>query len=146
MAYKSPADILTAVINTSTSADLNVRISAYASTALPVSTGTISAAATIAAPLSTLLEPYDTVVASMQTAAAASTAYQLPTQACVSVAVKARPGNTGNVWVAGASTVSHTSGYPLDASEGIALRVSNVNLLWYWCDTAGDKICWITIS
>jgi hypothetical protein len=126
-------------------------------TALPVSTGVVSITAAAAVPVSTgtvtvsqsavsmLIDPHTTIAASAQAAVAASTAYQLPNQTCVAVALKGRPGNTGNVWIGG-SSVTNTNGFPLDAGDAISLQVNNMNLLYYWCDTANDRICWIVIA
>lgn len=121
---------------------------------LPVSTGvvpvtgavTVTGTADPTASVSTLLDPYDTVAGGWETAAAASTAYQCTSQACVTVAFKAHPDNSGNIWVGDSNVSGASSGFPLDAGESISIRISNVNKAYYWADTADDKLCWITIA
>ena len=164
MAYKSPADVLSAVLNSSTSADLNVRVSAPISmsgvvsmgtletisvstaTALPVSTGVVTVAQSAA--VSTMLDPYATVDNGWETAAAASTAYPAASAgvACVSVVFKAHPGNSGRMFIGGSAVDGATNGFPLAAGDAISMRITNVNKVYYWAVTANDRLCWLVIN
>lgn len=93
------------------------------------------------------LEPYNTLVAGLCAAAAASTAYQLYTQACKSVAVKADDDNTAEVFIGGSTVAGDgANGYRLNAGQGISLRLSNVNLVYFNANTASDKVYWVVIN
>lgn len=122
----------------------NNALEVSASAALPVSTGTVTA--TITGTASTLLDPYDATYSGIETAAAASTAYQCTNQVCVTVAFKAHPDNAGNVWLGDSNVSGASAGFPLDAGESVSIRLSNVNKAYYYADTAGDKLCWIAIA
>lgn len=60
--------------------------------------------------------------------------------------IAAHPDNTNDAWVGndGAGDVTANNGYPLPSGgDGIPIRVSNLNELWFDVDTNGEKVCWI---
>lgn len=59
--------------------------------------------------------------------------------------LKARSGNTGNVFFSYVSSSSDadSSGFELAPGESIPVQVLNLNELYFTADTAGNKIAWI---
>lgn len=53
-------------------------------------------------------------------------------------ALKADPANTGIVYV-GKSDVAAANGFPLEVGEGVALRVGNLNKLWFDASASQDN-------
>lgn len=68
------------------------------------------------------------------------TAQAVPDQQAV--AVQAVPGNAGSVYV-GDSTVTTTSGYPLQAGQVVTLGMDDVSTIHVDADNAGDSVAWI---
>lgn len=58
------------------------------------------------------------------------------------VFLKARSTNTGLVFFGFDSGVDSTD-FELSAGDVIAVQVSNLNQLWFYADTVGDKLCWL---
>lgn len=80
------------------------------------------------------------------TVTTAGTAVQGDDEPGLEFFVIADPDNTGTVWVGndGSGDVTQNNGYPLGTSDNaIALRVSNLNELWFDAENNGDKACWI---
>ena len=86
--------------------------------------------------------------------AGSATAKQCPDIAVAgTVKLKAQIDNAGNVYIGLANTVTvaggnqdTTTGYVLDAGEGIELAVSNLNELFIICDNAGDDLVYLVIG
>lgn len=59
--------------------------------------------------------------------------------------LKARSGNTGNVYLnyVSASSDADSTGFELAAGETIQIQVKNLNELHFTADTAGNQICWM---
>jgi len=69
------------------------------------------------------------------------------------VLLKAQAGNSGNVYVGIANTVTvvdgtqdATSGLELDAGDEVELAVSNLNELYIICDNAGDDLSYVVFG
>lgn len=83
-----------------------------------------------------------------------ATAKQFPSIAVVgTVRLRARVGNTGNVYLGLSnavtvpdSTQDVTTGYELDGGDEIELAVSNLNELWIICDNATDDLTYLILG
>jgi hypothetical protein len=80
------------------------------------------------------------------------TAAQLPNVACQYGYIKAKPTNTGIVYIGRVGvTVADgatdtTSGYPLSSGESMLVPVNNLNLLYGIAATTGDDISYICFN
>ena len=91
--------------------------------------------------------PYITgqLVGSTQaTVTTAGTELQLADHSCISVTIKAKAANTGNIFVGG-SDVSSATGLILAAGEAISLDITNTNLVYIDSATDGDGVSYIWI-
>ena len=72
---------------------------------------------------------------------------QFPSAQCVAAGIKAHPDNTDTIWI-GSSTVSGTTGYPLNAGEQVTiiLDIGNLNTLYAISDVENEKACWIKVD
>jgi len=83
--------------------------------------------------------------------AGSATAKQLPDVAVAgTVLIKALAGNSGNVYLGIAGTVTKadgtqdaTTGLELDSGDQVELAVSNLNELYIICDNAGDDLSYV---
>ena len=81
-----------------------------------------------------------------------ATAEQMPDISCKRVIFFGMIGNAGNVHIGGPGvtvpdgTTDTTSGIPLDAGDASPwMPISNLNLLYYICDNAGDDILYLAL-
>ena len=58
------------------------------------------------------------------------------------VYLKARSTNTGLVFVGFDSGVDSTD-FELSPGDTIPIQASNMNQLWFYTDTVGNKLCWL---
>lgn len=80
------------------------------------------------------------------TVTTAGTAVQGTDQPGLEFLIIAHPDNTDTVWVGNDSSgdVTSSNGYPLHTGQNaIAIRVPNLNALYFDADVNGEKICWI---
>ena len=83
-----------------------------------------------------------------------TSATQCPDRSCCMVRFKAKPGNTGNVYIGVSSSVTiangttdTTTGFVLDAGDDTGwLPVENLNEFWYICDNTGDDFTYLAYS
>lgn len=59
--------------------------------------------------------------------------------------LKARSGNTGNVYFSyvSASSDADSTGFELAAGESIQVQIKNLNELYFTADTDGNQIAWM---
>lgn len=82
-----------------------------------------------------------------------SSAERLPDVPCSKVNIRAVQGNSGNVYLGGASTLTiadggtdATTGFQLDAGQETGwLELSNLNQLYMICDNPGDDIVYMVL-
>lgn len=70
---------------------------------------------------------------------------QLPPKPCKRCAVIAHRDNNGLIWVGG-SSVSNTSGIPLEPGQSQELAIANTDLVYAVADESGDKIVVATLG
>lgn len=75
-----------------------------------------------------------------------SVATALPLQTTGVVCVKAVPGNAATVYVSNLSTVSTTTGYPLNASESLCAQASNLATFYVITATPPTTVAWFTFN
>lgn len=85
------------------------------------------------------------VATNRKTVTTPGTQVQLQTQACKAVSVRALSGNTGSIWLGGA-TVSAADGRELTAGDAIDIAIDNVNRLWIDADIAAEGVSWIAVT
>jgi len=147
---KSLTDIADAVYNSTLCAvkvDVGVETLGISGTIAVSAAGSLPVSAS--AGLDTGLEAFGTIRHGSTSAVVASTAYQLPSAVCKSVAVKAGDGNTNEIYVGGSTVTASggaTDGYRLNAGQGISFRFSNANVIYYAAQTAGDWIHYVALD
>jgi len=61
------------------------------------------------------------------------------------VVIKADDDNTGSVYIGKDNTVSTTTGFRLDAGQGIAIEVDDASKIWLVADADSQKVHWIAV-
>jgi hypothetical protein len=81
------------------------------------------------------------------------TATQFPDIGCRAVTIKARANNSGNVYVGGPGvtvpdgTTDTTSGVELQPGDWLQFHpISNLDILYYICDNAGDDLGYLILN
>jgi len=85
---------------------------------------------------------FGTVNTNKATVTTAGTRVQLGANAASVVIVRAKPGNTGLIYVGG-SGVTAANGYDLSPGGEVTLNVSNTNLIYVDAATNGDGVSYI---
>lgn len=81
-----------------------------------------------------------TSIASFQASVTtAGTRVQLASNACISLTIKAKPTNTGYIYV-GDSSVSSSTGFILSASDSISYDVDNTDLIYIDSSVNGEGV------
>jgi hypothetical protein len=82
------------------------------------------------------------------TVTTATTEVQGPDSGPGTYLLKAKPTNTGVVYVGndGAGAVASTTGYPLSASESLVVVVGSLNELWFDATVNGSVCCWYKLD
>jgi hypothetical protein len=92
-----------------------------------------------------------TINTGQQTVATAGTAEQLNGGTSLTVPdgseliVRALPGNSDTVYV-GDSSVSASSGHALDASDPVALSITDVSSVYVDAGTSGEGVSWAVVT
>ena len=61
------------------------------------------------------------------------------------VLIKADDNNTGSVYIGKDNTVSTTTGFRLNAGQGIAIEVDDASKIWLVADADNQKVHWIAV-
>lgn len=101
--------------------------------------------ATSSAGLPVALVAPSTVGAAKASVATAGTRVQLGNHACLSVTVKAKPGNAGLIYL-GDSTVAASNGFDLNPGESLSMDIPNTNLLYVDAAINGDGISYLWVA
>ena len=82
-----------------------------------------------------------------QTVTTAGTAVQLASNACVSVAIKAKDTNTGVIYVGANGTSLSTTGFGLSAGDSVMYAAANTNLFYVDASVNGDGVyfTWVQV-
>ena len=73
------------------------------------------------------------------TATGDGTTQQLPDKQCVSVVLKSRASNAGNIYIGGAPATG-TNGYELTPGETVSMNISNLSEIYVYFEKAGDVL------
>lgn len=65
--------------------------------------------------------------------------------ACAGVVVRAKPDNTGLVYV-GKSTVTTSNGYELSPGDAVGMDVGNANSVFFDVDVTGEGVSWAAVG
>ena len=77
------------------------------------------------------------------TTAVQLTSESIPTER--GVLIKADDDNTGNVYIGKDNTVSTTTGFRLNAGQGITIEVDDASKIWLVADAGSQKVHWIAV-
>lgn len=64
---------------------------------------------------------------------------------CVSVVVRAKPGNSGLVYLGG-SSVTTSNGYELSPGDAVSFDVENPHAVYFDVDTTNDGVSWMAVG
>ena len=90
-------------------------------------------------------EPPVAIANGVVNVAAVGVRVNLPNVPCLSISIKAHPGNAGLIYL-GDNAVAAANGYQLNPGDAVDLAIDNANRFWVDAANANDKISYICVN